>query len=311
VVAFASAATNLGTAVPADAVWVRDVAGHHTQLASRATGPTGASADGMATAPSLDAAGDRVAFRSSAGNLGAGPQAGVNDLQAYVRDLNSDATDIVSRANGVAGAPADRPGFGFVSLSANGNCAAFDATGLDFGDGFASSQFASVHLRVLRGECAPAGAPGGPPTGTGKPAPVPALTGLRVVPSRFAVKPRKPPKHRRHRSRTPLGSSIRFRLSVAARVNFAVARQTVGRKSGRRCRAAHGKVARRKRCTLFVKVRSFSVRTKAGSQRLAFSGRFGRHGLTLGRYRLTATPVDPQRRRVRSVTAAFTIVRVR
>jgi Tol biopolymer transport system component len=309
VVAFESPATNLGSAVTTHAIWVRDIAGQHTQLASRGTGAAGAAADGYATAPSLDAAGDRVGFRSSAGNLGAGPQATGNDFQAYVRDLSSDVTDVVSRANGIAGAPVDKPGSGSVSLSANGDCAAFDATGLNIGDGFASSQFPAVHLRVLRGECAPASAPGGPPAGTGKPAPIPALTGLRVVPSRFAVKPLRPPRHRRHRSRIPLGSSIRFRLTVAARVNFALARQTVGRKSGHRCRPAHGKVARRNRCTLFVKAGTFSLRVTAGSKRLAFSGRLGRRALTLGRYRLTATPVDPQHRRVRSATATFTIVR--
>jgi hypothetical protein len=68
-------------------------------------------------------------------------------------------------------------------------------------------------------------------------------------------------------------------------------------------------VARRNRCTLFVKAGTFSLRVTAGSKRLAFSGRLGRRALTLGRYRLTATPVDPQHRRVRSATATFTIVR--
>jgi hypothetical protein len=100
-------------------------------------------------------------------------------------------------------------------------------------------------------------------------------------------------------------------LSIAAPVDFVIARQTTGRRAGHRCVRAHGGVPRRKRCTLFVKTASFAQRFPAGSNRLAFSGRLGRRVLGLGRYRLTAIPVDSKRRRVRSRTATFTIIRAR
>ncbi len=381
VVAFQSAATDLGAPVNGQAVWVRDVAGGHLQLASRATGATGAVPDAAASAPSLDGAGDRVAFRSSAGNLVTGAPASVNDSQAYVRDLPSQTTELVSRANGPAGAPVDFPGLGSVSLSANGDCVAFDARGLNLRDGFASATFSAVHLRVLRREC-PANPPDtmitSGPSGTtrvdtatfrftasarpvtfecrldGKafgactsplriarlrdgshrfevrgvdqagysdPTPAarsfkvdtrpPALSGLKLVPKRFAVAPLKPPRKRKHR-RTPLGTSIRFRLSFAARVTFTVTQPRPGRKSGKRCLPARGKVPRGKRCTRFVKAGSFARNVKGGSDRVPFSGRIGKHALGLRSYRLTALPVDTKHhRRGRGRIASFTVIRPR
>lgn len=306
VVAFQSAATNLGAPVTGQAVWVRAIAGGHLQLASRATGASGAVPDGPATAPSLDESGDRVAFRAGASNLVAGAPVSLNDSQAFLRNLPSQATELVSRANGPAGAPIDHPGLGSVSLSANGDCAAFDARGLNIGDGFASAQFSAVHMRVLRGECPAKTAV------TPRPGRVPALTRLKVVPKRFAVKPRRPTKkgHKRH-SKTHRGTSIRFRLSAGARVTFVFARALPGRKAGKRCVAAHHRVSRGRRCTRYVRSGRFARNMKAGADRLAFSGRIGRHALRLGVYRLIATPIDPLHRRTRSRAASFTVIRAR
>jgi Tol biopolymer transport system component len=382
VVAFQSAATNLGALVTGQAVWVRDVSGGHLQLASRATGAAGAVADQLALNPSLDGAGDRVAFRSPAGNLGAGPQATTGDWQAYVRDLPSQTTEVASRADGSAGAPIDTPGPGSVSISANGDCVAFDAAGLNSGDGFASPWFAAVHLRVLRRECpvdppdtaitsGPSGiTPNPTPTFTftfsvgpatfecsldgqafgacasplttsrlrdgayefavravdqagyadptpatrtfsvdTRPAPArPVLSALKLVPNRFAVIPRHAPKHR---TRIALGTSIRFRLSLPARVSFTIVRQQPGRRSGKRCLPAHGKVPRRKRCTRPIKAGTFARNTNRGPDRIAFSGHVGRHALAPGTYLLTATPIDASLHRGASRSAQFTVVRAR
>lgn len=384
VVAFQSAATNLGAPVTGQAVWVRDVSGGHLQLASRATGAAGAVADQLALNPSLDGAGDRVAFRSPAGNLGAGPQATSGDWQAYVRDLPSQTTEVASRADGSAGAPIDTPGPGSVSISANGDCLAFDAAGLNSGDGFASPWFAAVHLRVLRRECpvdppdtaitsGPSGITRNPtPTftftfsvgpatfecsldgqafgacasplmtsrlrdgahefavravdraGYADPTPAtrtfsvdtrptparPVLSALKLVPSRFAVMPRGARKER-NRARVALGTSIRFQLSLAARVTFSVTRQHPGRRSGKRCLPAHGKVPRRKRCTRLIKAGSFARNANRGADRIAFSGRIGRHELPPGFYLLTATPIDASRHRGATRSAKFTVVGAR
>jgi hypothetical protein len=302
------------------AVWVRDIPGARLQLASRATGATGPVADASAVAPSLDAAGDRVAFRSHAANLAAGVPTSSFDWQAYVRDLPSQTTEIASRANGPAGAPIDSPGFGAVSLSANGDCVAFDATGLGIGDGFDSLWFRAVHLRVLRHECPvsppgtatttspPAHVPPGPMPPAARP---PVLSGLKVVPKRFSVLPhKKTPKPISH-PRVARGSSIRFQLTLAARVTFALARARPGRRSGKRCLPARGSIPPRRRCTRLINAGSFARNAKRGTDRIAFSGRVGRRALAPGSYRLTATPVAAARQRGRSRTAPFEIVPAR
>jgi hypothetical protein len=72
---------------------------------------------------------------------------------------------------------------------------------------------------------------------------------------------------------------------------------------------ARGRIPRRKRCTRVIKAGSFTDRGVAKGNRVRFTGRLGRRALSPGRYRLTATPVDPKRRRVRSHSIAFTIIR--
>jgi Tol biopolymer transport system component len=152
VVAFRSAATNLGADVTHQEIWVRNLATGQTVLASRASGGAGAPADADSQTPSLDTAGDRIVFTSTAGNLG-NPSPSIFDAHSYLRDLSTGSTQLVSRNNGSGGAPAAQPGFTVVSLSGNGNCAAFSARSLTLGDGFASADFSSVHERVLRGQC--------------------------------------------------------------------------------------------------------------------------------------------------------------
>jgi TolB protein len=76
-------------------VYVRDLRTGTTTLASRAEG-AGASADQDARFPSLNRAGDVVAFVSRAQNLGA---TFVND-QIFVRDVTGGHTQLVSRASG-------------------------------------------------------------------------------------------------------------------------------------------------------------------------------------------------------------------
>jgi hypothetical protein len=297
--------------VTAEAVWVRDIPGAHLQLASRATGAAGAVPDGPATAPSIDGSGDRVAFRSRAGNLGSGLPASLIDWHAYVRDIRGQSTELASRANGPAGAPIDSPGPGSVSLSANGDCVAFDSTGLNVGDGFDSIWFPAVHLRVLRHEC-PISPPGGAittasPAHTPKAPQPPVLSALRLVPKQFAVAPRTTARKRRQ-PRSALGSSIRFRLTISGRVMFSFAKQLPGRRSGKRCLPARGHVPRRKRCTRLRNVGSVSRDAKGGANRIAFSGRIRGRALALGSYRLTAIPLSASHQRGRARRAPFKII---
>jgi Tol biopolymer transport system component len=123
-VAFASSARNLTPEGSAESqVYVRDLVADTTTLVSRASGPTGAAADGGSSEPSISADGSKVAFASSAHNLAAGLPAQSENV--FVRDLDSGATELVSRAGGAEGAPGEfstEP-----SISADGRYVAFSS----------------------------------------------------------------------------------------------------------------------------------------------------------------------------------------
>jgi TolB protein len=101
-------------------VFVRDLAAGTTVLASRADGPGGVEGDGSSGAPALNAAGDVVAFESEAINF----KPSVNERSIWVRRLTTGRTELVSRANGAAGQPANEPSFA-PSIDASGERIAF------------------------------------------------------------------------------------------------------------------------------------------------------------------------------------------
>lgn len=103
-VAFDSQANNLD---PLDTlglfdVYVRDLASQTTTLVSRATGATGAKANGAALRPAISSDGRYVAFDSVASNLHPGDTVGT-PRGVYVRDLVGHTTTLVSRAGGPSG----------------------------------------------------------------------------------------------------------------------------------------------------------------------------------------------------------------
>jgi hypothetical protein len=130
-VAFASSATNL---VPGDGNDTRDVFVSDTRdrtLERVSIGPGGVEGDGTSTAPALSASGRHVAFSSSATNLVADDDNGVDDV--FVHDRKTGETTRVSLGpDGVqADDESDSP-----SISANGRFVAFasDAENLVPGD---------------------------------------------------------------------------------------------------------------------------------------------------------------------------------
>ena len=133
-VAFASGAENLS---PEDAafndVFVRDLVADTTTLVSRAAGATGAAGDGESTDPSISADGRHVAFVSQATNLSAEDTDTLGQTDIFVRDLDTNATELVSRASGATGAAATDYSFG-PSISGNGSRVAFSSRAPLVGD---------------------------------------------------------------------------------------------------------------------------------------------------------------------------------
>ena len=106
-VSFSSQASNLDAA-DADAsvdVFVRDLVGGTTVLASRASGISGDAGNGASSASRISSNGRWVTFASTSSNLHAADPDTTKDV--FARDLQSSVTTLVSRAPGISGAAAN------------------------------------------------------------------------------------------------------------------------------------------------------------------------------------------------------------
>ena len=112
-------------------VYVRDFAAGTTTLASRADGPAGALPNEDGYLPAISPDGTRVAFVTTATNMGAPG----TDPHIYLRTLAAGSTQLVDRASGAAGAPGNGAA-SFPSPSRDGRLVAFrsQASNLDAAD---------------------------------------------------------------------------------------------------------------------------------------------------------------------------------
>jgi Tol biopolymer transport system component len=124
-IAFRSEATNLtpDDLDPIPDIYVRDMSSNQTILVSRASGEAGPKAIGPSEFPIISADGRHVGFRSEAPNLAPEDPDTIEDI--YVRDLQTNETQLVSRAAGAG--PKGNARSTFLSLSADGNEIAFDS----------------------------------------------------------------------------------------------------------------------------------------------------------------------------------------
>ncbi len=289
IVAFTSASPNLGASADSPQVFARDLARSQTELISRPVNgepvlPT------TAAAPSIDAAGDRISFVA----VGAIEAPATPLFEAFVRDRGEQTTTLVSRADGVAGAPADAAVLAS-SISGSGDCIAFTGPFANLSDGFASSDFDSVHLRAARNTCPGAEPSSATATPQGPPGPAPAATPAIPAPvlSLLALSPR-----RMHLGGRKGGTTILFTLSRATPVTLRFELVTRGHRRGKRCTVK----GRGKPCLLAATAGTLTVTGNAGRNRVRFAGRLHGRLLRVGSYRLTATPLlgRPQ-------TAAFAV----
>jgi Tol biopolymer transport system component len=125
-VAFGSEADNLSEDDDKEIedVFVRDTQANTTTLVSRASGESGAGGDEYSREPSISADGRYIAFESEAENLSTDDTNERGDV--YVRDTQSNATTLISRAGGENGAIGDSDSRE-PSISADGRYVAFSS----------------------------------------------------------------------------------------------------------------------------------------------------------------------------------------
>ena len=144
VVAFATS----GALDPADGngstdVYVRDIAGATTRLASRAGGAAGAVGNTTSVDPAISGDGLRVAFESRATNLGDGDTDANRDV--HVRDLLASTTTLISRADGPGGVKGSGTSEDAAS-NADGSVIAFESAASNLGNGDTDTA-KDVHVR--------------------------------------------------------------------------------------------------------------------------------------------------------------------
>ena len=158
------------------------------------------------------------------------------------------------------------------------------------------------------GDTPPGGAPGGPGTPGGGPADltVPVVAGLAMGSSFRAAGSGGPIAAARA---TPVGTTVRYRLSEPSTATFTVERPMAGRLVGRVCRKPTRTTRKRRKCTRWVRVgKPFTHQGRAGANSFKFTGRPGRK-LSPGSYRLTVVAADAAGNRSTPKSRPFKITR--
>jgi hypothetical protein len=107
--------------------------------------PAGELADaGTGESVSISDDGRYVAFRSSATNLGENAPAGLNE--AYVKDLDTGALALVSRADGPTGEPASEHGIEDLSISGDGRYVIFASRATNLVAGLPAEESPALHV---------------------------------------------------------------------------------------------------------------------------------------------------------------------
>lgn len=110
-------------------------------------------------------------------------------------------------------------------------------------------------------------------------------------------------------ARAAVGTTVRYRLSEAARVTFTVTTLRAGRKHAGKCQKPSRANLRGRRCTRRVTIGLFTRSSGAGANNFRFTGRIRRRKLAPGRYTLLAQAIDTAGRKSGRPTRSFRIVR--
>jgi hypothetical protein len=137
----------------------------------------------------------------------------------------------------------------------------------------------------------------------------PTISRLKLSDKSFKVGSQLATFSRKHRKRTPVGTTITFKVSENSTSTFTFAYRAKGFKSGRHCvaRKPHGK-RKPKRCTRVAG--RIKHATAAGTRKLEFEGRFSRHKkLKPGRYKLILMATDAAGNKSKAKTASFRVLK--
>ena len=111
------------------------------------------------------------------------------------------------------------------------------------------------------------------------------------------------------RNRTPVGTTFSFRISAAARVQFAFTQGVSGRRVGNRCVAPSKQNRKKRKCTRAITAATLSFAGHAGANKVSFQGRVSpTRKLAPGHYTLVITATNPAGRSA-PVALGFTIVK--
>lgn len=151
----------------------------------------------------------------------------------------------------------------------------------------------------------PPAPPGRAPAGPQPDRTPPVVSGLALSRSVFSVDPRG--------RASANGTTLRFRLSEAARTAITVSRLSRGRRISGRCRRPTRRNRSRPGCLRATKLRTFTVAGRTGRNSVPFSGKIRSRGrvrlLKPGRYRLTVRARDAAGNRGKSQALRFRVVR--
>jgi hypothetical protein len=139
------------------------------------------------------------------------------------------------------------------------------------------------------------------------PTPAPTITGARLTSKRFRVAKQATAISAR---KAPLGTSIRFTLSAAAKLQIAITRSAAGLRHGRSCLAPSAKLERAhaKHCARTLTLGTLTRLSELeGADSVPFSGRIGHRALSAGHYNAVLLASDAGGRS-KPVTLSFVIV---
>ena len=322
-VAFETNAPNLGGTSSGDRVVLRRPAAGSTVLVSRADGVGGAplAAGESATDAGISGDGSCAVFESDAGTLlPAGVSADFTRIHVRVlaRECPFDPpeTAITTGPSGTVATPANTFAFASDEPGSRFECRLDGAPFTACGTPLTTAALADgAHLFEARAtdaagfqDATPAQRAFSVRRAVPRDTTRPRLTSVSLTRKRFRVGPKATAVAAATR-RSPIGTTVRYTLSETATVRMVIARRESGRRVGSSCRKATRALRKRKRCTRFVARGTLRRASRAGANRVAFSGRIGRRALPRGTYRMTLTATDPAGNRSAARTLRFTVLK--